>query len=144
MRQGHLPPNFQFSQSPPRLRDSLSSVFNDKVKDNSRTSVNLVNVLCLVLLGKSLLAKEQEGRGMNRGGEKEQREEGGLLVLLRLWCLEVPASSCGFQTCQGARILGANVGGGTSRVVAVINPQDGSEGPGSQLLTLESGCDSDH
>lgn len=70
--------------------------------------------------------------------------EGGLLALLRLWCLGVPASSCVFQTCQSARILGANVGGGMSRVVAVISPQDGSAGPGSQLLTLESGCGSDH
>lgn len=49
----------------------------------------------------------------------EQREKGGWLALLRLWCLGVPASSCGFQICQSARIQGASVGGGTSRVVAV-------------------------
>lgn len=79
-----------------------------------------------------------------RKRERTETEEGGLLALHRLWCLEVPASSCGFQTCQRARILGANVGGGTSRVVAVISPQDRPEGPGSQLLTLESGYDSDH
>lgn len=38
------------------------------------------------------------------GGEKEERgtEEGGLLAL-RLWCLEVPASSCGLQTRQNTR-----------------------------------------
>lgn len=83
---------------------------------------------------------------MNKGErtKREQREEGGLLALLRLWCLDVPISRCGFQTCQSARILGANVGGRTSRVVAVISPQDGWAELGSQLLTLESGCGSNH
>lgn len=93
MRQGQLPVNFQFKQSPPRLNDGLTPVLNDKVKGISRTSMNLENLLCLVQWGSSWLAKVKTRRGMHReqGGARD-RKEGGLPGLLRLRCWDVPVS----------------------------------------------------
>lgn len=117
MRQGQLPVNFQFKQSPPRLNDSLTPMLNDKVKDISRTSMNLENLLCLVQWGSSWLAKAKTRRGMHRDeGEQETgRKEAsracsgcgaGTTQCLQLWLSDLPAcqdtrGQCGRRNEQG-------------------------------------------
>lgn len=106
------------SKAPLRLNDSLSSVFNNKVKDNSRTFMNLVNLLSLSLWGDSWLAKEKTRRGMQRRekeGRAKDRKEASRVCLdcgawtpqcLYLWLSDLlacqnPRGQCGRRSEQG-------------------------------------------
>lgn len=116
MRQGQLPVNFQFKQSPPRLNDSLTPVLNDKVKGISRTSVNLKNLL-FGTVGEFLASQsEDKKRNAQRQGEQETgRKEAsracsgcgaGTSQCLQLWLSDLLAcqdtrGQCGRRNEQG-------------------------------------------